>query len=150
MARYGWVTVVVGYLQRERDSGDHQDPRPARLYQDGGCGPPISHRSALVPLPSPAGPRGHGKRKKELTMAEVACFCGCCFSFDGAAGACPKCGEVARLTAGPVTAGRSRPEHPVPVTNGDRQNGHMPDVPPERIEAGVALSDVALSGIAAG
>jgi hypothetical protein len=36
-------------------------------------------------------------------MAEVACFCGCCFSFDGAAGACPECGEVARLTVGPVT-----------------------------------------------
>ena len=80
-------------------------------------------------------------------MAEVACSCGCCFSFDGAAGACPKCGEVARLTAGPVTGpgGRSRPEHPVPVTNGDSQNRHVPDVPPERIEA-----DVALSGIAAG
>ena len=109
--------------------------------------PPVSHKSALVPLPSPAGPRGHGEGKKELTMAEVACFCGCCFSFDGAAGACPRCGEVARLTAGPVTgpAGRSRPEHPVPVTNGDRQNRHVPDVPPERIEA-----DVALSGIAAG
>ena len=85
-------------------------------------------------------------------MAEVACFCGCCFSFDGASGACPKCGEVARLTAGPVTepAGRSWPEHPVPVTNGDSQNGHVPDVPAERIEADVALSGVALSGIAAG
>ena len=81
-------------------------------------------------------------------MAEVACFCGCCFSFDGAAGACPRCGEVARLTAGPVTAGRSRPEHPVPVTNGDRQDGHVPDVPPERTEADVALSDVALSDVA--
>ena len=85
-------------------------------------------------------------------MAEVACFCGCCFSFDGAAGACPTCGEVARLTAGPVTgpAGHSRPEHPVPVTNGDRQNRHVPDVPPEQIEAGVGPSDVALSGITAG
>jgi hypothetical protein len=87
-----------------------------------------------------------------LMMAEVACFCGCCFSFDGAAGACPKCGEVARLTAGPVTGpgGRSRPEHPVPVTNGDRQNGHVPDVRPERIGADVALSDVVLSGVAVG
>ncbi len=84
-------------------------------------------------------------------MAEVACFCGCCFSFDGAAAACPKCGEVARLTAGPVTepAGRSRSEHPVPVTNGDTQNGYVPDVPPERIGADVAQSDVALSGVAA-
>ncbi len=86
-------------------------------------------------------------------MAEVACFCGCCYSFDGAAGACPRCGEVARLTAGPVTgpAGPAvRPEHPLPVANGDRQNGHLPDVRPERVEADVALSDVALSGIGRG
>jgi len=85
-----------------------------------------------------------------LTMAEVACL-RLLFHIRRAAGACPKCGEVARLTAGQVTgpAGRSRPEHPVPVTNRDRQNGHVPDVPPERIEADVALSDVALSGIAA-
>jgi hypothetical protein len=141
--------MTAGYLHRERDS------RTIRIRVRRSCirtavAAPRYGKSALVPLPSPAGPRGRGERKKELTMAEVACFCGCCFSFDGAAGACPKCGEVARLTAGPVTAGRSRPEHPVPVTNGDRQNGHVPDVPPERIEAGLALSDVALSGIAAG
>ena len=85
-------------------------------------------------------------------MAEVACFCGCCFSFDGAAGACPNCGEVARLTARPVTepAGRSRPEHPVPVTNGDTPKQACAGRSPERTEADVALSDVALSGIAAG
>jgi acyl-CoA synthetase (AMP-forming)/AMP-acid ligase II len=34
-------------------------------------------------------------------MAEVACFCGCLYSFDGGAGACPKCGEYATVTAGP-------------------------------------------------
>jgi len=28
-------------------------------------------------------------------MAEVACFCGCCYSFEGGAGACPRCGEYA-------------------------------------------------------
>ena len=33
-------------------------------------------------------------------MAEVACFCGCLYSFDGGAGACPKCGEYATVTAG--------------------------------------------------
>jgi hypothetical protein len=34
-------------------------------------------------------------------MAQVACFCGCLYSFDGDGGACPKCGEYASLTAGP-------------------------------------------------
>jgi hypothetical protein len=38
-------------------------------------------------------------------MADVACFCGCCFSFDGGAGACPKCGEVASVTGAPVLEG---------------------------------------------
>jgi hypothetical protein len=33
-------------------------------------------------------------------MAQVACFCGCCFSFDGGAGTCPKCGEAALLRGG--------------------------------------------------
>lgn len=33
-------------------------------------------------------------------MAEVACFCGCLYSFDGGAGACPECGEYATVTAG--------------------------------------------------
>jgi hypothetical protein len=48
-------------------------------------------------------------------MAQVACFCGCCFSFDGSAGACPKCGEVASLRggAGPEIPVRDWPEEPV-------------------------------------
>jgi hypothetical protein len=33
-------------------------------------------------------------------MADVACFCGCCFSFDGGAAACPRCGEVATVMDG--------------------------------------------------
>ena len=58
-------------------------------------------------------------------MTDVACFCGCLFSFDGGVGACPRCGEVASVTAGPVpeSPGRSRPEIPVPVMNGIGQNG---------------------------
>ena len=28
-------------------------------------------------------------------MTNVACFCGCLYSFDGAEGPCPKCGAVA-------------------------------------------------------
>jgi hypothetical protein len=34
-------------------------------------------------------------------MAEVACFCGSVFSFEGAAASCPACGEVARIAPGP-------------------------------------------------
>jgi hypothetical protein len=62
-------------------------------------------------------------------MIDVACFCGCCFSFDGAAGACPKCGEVARVTAGPA-------ELQVPVMNGAGPNGQIRETNSERAEAG--------------
>ncbi len=31
-------------------------------------------------------------------MADVACFCGCCFSFVGDVGACPECGDAVTLT----------------------------------------------------
>jgi hypothetical protein len=48
-------------------------------------------------------------------MAQVACFCGCCFSFGGAVGTCPKCGEVASLRggAGPEISVRDWPEQPL-------------------------------------
>jgi hypothetical protein len=35
-------------------------------------------------------------------MTDVACFCGCCYSFDGGAGACPQCGEYAVISAEPA------------------------------------------------
>jgi hypothetical protein len=75
-------------------------------------------------------------------MADVACFCGCPFSFNGEAGACPKCGRVASVTTGPVLArpGHNRPEHPVPVMNGA---GQTRTACPERVEAG-ALPDIAI------
>ena len=47
-------------------------------------------------------------------MTDVACFCGSLFSFDGGAGACPKCGAVASITAGPALESpghRNRLEH---------------------------------------
>jgi len=45
-------------------------------------------------------------------MADVACFCGCCYSFEGGAGACPRCGEYAVVAAGPASAQpRSRDGH---------------------------------------
>ena len=33
-------------------------------------------------------------------MTDVACFCGCLYSFDGGAGACPRCGECAAIPTG--------------------------------------------------
>ena len=58
-------------------------------------------------------------------MAKVACFCGCLFAFDVGAASCPKCGEIASVTVGPVPApGRSDPE--TPAMNGSGQNGHTP------------------------
>jgi hypothetical protein len=58
-------------------------------------------------------------------MTNVACFCGCPYSFNGDEGACPKCGRVARVTAGPMLERprHSRPEHPVPVMDGAVQAG---------------------------
>jgi hypothetical protein len=43
-------------------------------------------------------------------MAEVACYCGCSYSFNGDAGACPHCGEVATLQT------RSVPVSTVPAS----------------------------------
>ena len=53
-------------------------------------------------------------------MTDVACFCGCCYSFDGGAGACPRCGEYAVVRPGPAVAGteHSQPEHAL-AANGD-------------------------------
>jgi hypothetical protein len=53
-------------------------------------------------------------------MADVACFCGCCYSFEGGAGACPTCGEVAYVAAGPTSdsTGRGQREQPVAEMNG--------------------------------
>jgi hypothetical protein len=53
-------------------------------------------------------------------MADVACFCGCVYFFDGGAGACPGCGEVATLTVGLASAGAElgRQEQPGPASNG--------------------------------
>jgi len=34
-------------------------------------------------------------------MADVACFCGCCYSFEGGGGSCPGCGRYASISTGP-------------------------------------------------
>ncbi len=59
-------------------------------------------------------------RGKVRMMADVACFCGCVYSFDGGAGACPGCGEVATVTARPAPAGTERVQQgqPGPAVNG--------------------------------
>ena len=38
--------------------------------------------------------------KGVLRMADVACFCGCLYSFDVGAGDCPRCGEYATVSSG--------------------------------------------------
>jgi hypothetical protein len=65
-------------------------------------------------------------------MADVACFCGCRFSFNGGAETCPECGRVASVGASPVfeRLGHSRREHPVPVMNGAGQAGQTPGACP--------------------
>ena len=61
-------------------------------------------------------------------MTDVACFCNCFFSFEGGAGACPKCGEVASVAALPVleSSGYNRPETP------DAEIRQLPQVPGAR------------------
>ena len=111
---------------------------PALLYQDGEC-PLSAGKRRFRCCHRPAGPYGSGGQGKKVpVMTDVACFCGCCFSFDGGAGACPRCGEVASVRGGPAPedAGRSQPEVPVPVVNGIGQNGQTPEACPERDEAG--------------
>jgi hypothetical protein len=68
-------------------------------------------------------------------MTDVACFCGCCFTFDGGAAACPRCGEVASVAAGlALEAGRSQPTFLVPVMNGIGQKGQTPEACPQQAE----------------
>jgi len=86
-------------------------------------------------------------------MTDVACYCGCCYSFDGGAGACPKCGEYATVTAGPAFAstGRSQQEQPGPATNGAAQNGQTAGTRRERAETGAgSLARLAIIAIARG
>jgi hypothetical protein len=57
-------------------------------------------------------------------MIDVACFCGCSFSFESSAAACPKCDEVATVSVGPQfkVTGHSQPEQPAAELNGARRN----------------------------
>lgn len=82
-------------------------------------------------------------------MIEVACFCGCLFLFNGGAGACPRCGEVASVTAGPAldSSGRNRAEIPVAVMDGIGRNGQTPGACPERAAAG-APAGIVIAAVA--
>jgi len=42
-------------------------------------------------------------------MTDVACFCGCCYSFSGNTGACPRCGEC--VTTARPSAEEERHKH---------------------------------------
>jgi hypothetical protein len=81
-------------------------------------------------------------------MTDVACFCGCLYSFEGGAGACPKCGEVAAVTAGPRfnSSGRGQQEQPVAEMNGAGQNGQMAGTWREWAEADPdSVDDIAIT-----
>lgn len=70
------------------------------------------------------------RRQRGLqVMAEVACFCGCLYSFDGGAGDCPKCGEYASVTAASVSksAQPGQQGQSLRATNGNGQNGRTAD-----------------------
>ena len=73
----------------------------ALRYQDGNCPLDIAgERAGSAAVTGRPGRTAAAQGKKVQMMAEVACFCGCFYSFDGGAGACPKCGEYATVTGG--------------------------------------------------
>jgi|SRR5580693_6338435 hypothetical protein len=80
-------------------------------------------------------------------MADVACFCGCLYSFEGGAGACPRCGQVAAVTAGPASgsAGRGRQEQPAAAMNGAGPNGPAAGAGPEGADADPGPVGVAIT-----
>jgi hypothetical protein len=85
-------------------------------------------------------------------MAEVACYCGCSYSFYADAGTCPDCGEVATLRTRPAPASTvpattapattapasTAPASTAPastVATGTVPGGTVPDQEPARDEA---------------
>jgi hypothetical protein len=62
-------------------------------------------------------------------MIDVACFCGCSYSFVGNAGICPKCGERTSFARRPYEC--HEPE------SGDLEDliQRLRDVPPEELAA---------------
>jgi hypothetical protein len=95
-----------------------------------------------------AGPRQRGAQKEGAGDDRRCVLCGSLFSFEGGEGACPRCGKVASVTAGPVTGspGRREPETPVPVMSRVGQNGKRREHPRRATAgspAGIAIATVA-------
>src|ERR1700722_6477815 len=62
-------------------------------------------------------------------MTDVACFCDCLYSFEGAAGACPRCGAVAAIVTGATPTGYERSrraQQPMPARGGNAE-GAVPE-----------------------
>jgi hypothetical protein len=56
-------------------------------------------------------------------MVNVACFCGCCYSFSDGVGACPRCGKAAVVSAprpGPGTGRQPAGPEILVLTDGQR------------------------------
>ena len=86
-----------------------------RRTSDGSDG---AGRATLVPWPGrePCSLAVAGGLLQGVTvMTEVACFCGCLYVFDGGAGACPGCGELAMVQTYAEPAGTGRGRRPVPA-----------------------------------
>jgi hypothetical protein len=46
-----------------------------------------------------------------MIMTRVACFCGCCYTFDSEVGVCPRCGEYTSFaTVSPAEEQQMRDE----------------------------------------
>ena len=116
------------------------------MYQDGQCPLGIWKGAESAAGNALLGRTAAGTKKVGM-MADVACFCGCLYSFDGAAGACPQCGEIASVATGPApgSTGQARPDHRVPIALGVRQDGQAPGTFPEWVEARAG----ALAGVGA-
>ena len=116
------------------------------MYQDGQCSLRSWKGADSTAVTGLQGRKAAGWKIKVGMMADVACFCGCLYSFDGAAGACPQCGEIASVGLVPESPEPGRPEHRVPVADGVRRDGQAPGTFPEWLEAGAsALSGHAVS-----
>jgi hypothetical protein len=57
-------------------------------------------------------------------MTDVACFCGCVYSFGGDAAACPRCGEIAIIRSPSPTP----PRRPEPASSTPAGDTSVPDV----------------------
>ena len=49
-------------------------------------------------------------------MIDVACFCGCSYSFEGDTGACPECGEPVAFRRGSDCGPQGKPEAPAQLS----------------------------------